>query len=125
MSSEHVALGAFGARRMKWFNPFTWVPFTQEGRQTLIYLVVAGSGPVLTGFTAWAMVEALSRGLVTVFANLAYTVAACLLIIVTALAMFVSIRAVRLGKDGFSAEGQGQGSSINPAPALATAVQEG
>jgi zinc transporter ZupT len=80
-------------------------PFTQEGRQTLVYLVFAGSGPVLTAFTAWAMYEALRQGWEATFANLAYTVAACLLIIVTGLAMFVSIRAVRLGKDGFSAEG--------------------
>lgn len=90
---------------MKWYNPFTWFPFTQEGRQTLVYLVFAWSGPVLTVSTAWAMYQALKRGLDTVFANLAYMVAACLLIIVTGLAMFVSIRAVRLGKDGFSAEG--------------------
>lgn len=92
---------------MKWFNPFTWVPFSQEGRQTLVYLVFAGSGPTLTIFTAWAMLEALRHGWQGIFANLAYTVAACLLIIVTGLAMFVSIRALRFGKDGFSAEGGG------------------
>jgi len=53
------------------------------------------------------MVEALDRGLLKTFSNLAYLIGGCLLIIVTGLGMFVSIRAVKLGKDGFSAEGGG------------------
>ncbi|MFK5283796.1 hypothetical protein ACI3PL_29890, partial [Lacticaseibacillus paracasei] len=60
---------------------------------------------MLTALTVWAMVTALHQGLQATFSNLAYLVGGCLLIIVTGLAMFVSIRAVRLGKDGFSAEG--------------------
>ena len=83
-------------------------PFTHEGRQTLVYLVFAGAGPALTCLTVWAMTEALDRGLLKTFSNLAYLIGGCLLIIVTGLGMFVSIRAVKLGKDGFSAEGGGK-----------------
>lgn len=80
-------------------------PFTHEGRQTLVYLVFAGCGPALTCLTIWAMVRAIDLGLFKTFSNLAYLIGACLLLIVTGLSMFVSIRAVKLGKDGFSAEG--------------------
>lgn len=90
---------------MNWRDPLGWVPFTHEGRQTLVYLVFAGSGPALCAIIIWAMVEALRRDLFKTFSHLSLVVAACLLIIVTGLAMFVSIRAVKLGKDGFSAEG--------------------
>lgn len=93
---------------MKWYNPFSWVPYSHEGRQTLVYLVFAGAGPALTCVVIWAMLRALDAQLPKTFSNLALVVAACLLIITTGLAMFVSIRAVKLGKDGFSAEGGGE-----------------
>ena len=83
-------------------------PFAHEGRQTLVYLVFAGAGPALTCLTIWTMMEALDRGLLKTFSNLAYLIGGGLLIIVTGLGMFVSIRAVKLGKDGFSAEGGGK-----------------
>ena len=92
---------------MKWYNPFNWLPYTHEGRQTLVYLVFAGSGPALTCVVIWAMLQAIDAGLPRTFSQLSLIVAACLLIITTGLAMFVSIRAVKLGKDGFSAEGGG------------------
>jgi len=90
---------------MKWYNPWTWFPFTHEGRQTLIYLVFAGSGPALCCIVIWGMVTALQNDLFKTFSNLALIVASCLLMVVTGLSMFVSIRAVKIGKDGFSAEG--------------------
>lgn len=92
---------------MKWYNPWSWFPYTHQGRQTLVYLVFAGSGPALTCVVIWAMMRALDAQLPKTFSQLSLVVAACLLIITTGLAMFVSIRAVRLGKDGFSAEGGG------------------
>jgi len=101
-----------GVAAMNW-NPLSWFPFTQPGRQTLVYFVFAWAGPVLTAITVWAMVTALANGLQATFSNLAYLVGGCLLIIVTGLAMFVSIRAVRLGKDGFSAEGGNEGNNDN------------
>jgi hypothetical protein len=88
-------------------------PFTHEGRQTLVYLVFAGAGPALTLIVIWAMNRALFYKLFGTFSNLAYIVAGALLIIVTGLGMFVSIRAVKLGKDGFSAEGGGENSGGN------------
>lgn len=80
-------------------------PFTREGRQTLVYLVFAGCGPALTVIVIWAMNKALGMRLFDTFSRLSYVVAASLLIIVTGLAMFVSIRAVKIGKDGFEASG--------------------
>ena len=87
-------------------NPLTGVPFSREGRQTLIYLVYALSGPALTGVVIWAMVEALDRvALWQTFSQLALIVAVSLLIVVTGLAMYVSIRALKISKDGFEASG--------------------
>jgi hypothetical protein len=90
---------------MKWYNPWSWFPYRHEGRQTLVYLVFAGSGPALTVVVIWAMLKALDANLPKTFSQLSLIVASCLLIITTGLAMFVSLRAVKLGKDGFSAEG--------------------
>jgi hypothetical protein len=77
-----------------------------DGRQALIYIFFAFAGPALTGVVIWAMRESLAREkLWSTFSRLSYIVAAALLIIVTGLAMFVSLRAVKLGKDGFEATG--------------------
>lgn len=79
-------------------------PFTREGRQTLVYLVFAGCGPALTLLVRWAMGQALDRKLIDVFGSLANKVADALLIIVIGLACFVSIRAIKVGKDGFDVQ---------------------
>lgn len=99
---------------MNW-NPLTWLPFSREGRQTLIYLVLAGCGPALTLTVIWAMrvirdwetVSAAAR--LDKFASLAMVLAAALVIIVIALACFVSIRAIKIGRDGIEASGEGDG----------------
>lgn len=80
-------------------------PFTLEGRQTLIYLMFSLAGPAVSLMTLWAMNEALKHDLDSAFINLAYVVGWCLVIAVSGLAMFVSLRAVKLGKDGFEAKG--------------------
>jgi hypothetical protein len=72
-------------------------PFTQQGRQTLVYLIFAGSGPALTMLTIWMMRQALARGWQSVFASIAEKVTWSLLIITCALACFVSIRAIKVG----------------------------
>lgn len=83
-------------------------PFTRPGRQTLVYLVFAGAGPALTAVVIWAMIEALERAaLWPTFSQLALIVAAGLFVIVLGLAMFVSIRAIKIGKDGIEADGEG------------------
>ena len=80
-------------------------PLTREGRQTTIYLVFAGSGPILTAIIVWAMLRALDVHLFGTFRDLALIVAASLFVIITGLAMFVSIRAIKVGRDGFEASG--------------------
>jgi hypothetical protein len=82
------------------------VPFTHEGRQTLVYLVFAGAGPVLTILVFYAMIRAFDEGQWGLGGELANKLAWGLLILICALACFVSIRAIRLGKDGFGVEGR-------------------
>lgn len=97
-------------------------PLSHEGRQTLVYVIFAGAGPMLTLVVIWAMSEALGRpALFKTFGWLAMTVAAALFVIVTALGMFVSIRAVKIGKDGFEATG---GNAPAAAQAVADSAQE-
>jgi len=93
-------------------------PLTLGGRQTLVYLVFAGCGPSLTAIVVWAMVTvrdfagatALDR--LDKFATLAILIAAALMVIVVALACFVSIRAIKLGKSGLEAESNGGGDAV-------------
>lgn len=80
-------------------------PFTHEGRQTLVYLAYAGCGPALTLAVIWAMQTAAEHGQWSLFGQMALVVSFSLLIIVTGHAMFVSIRALKLNKDGFEAQG--------------------
>lgn len=81
-------------------------PLENDGRQTLIYLVFAGAGPALTLIVMWAMGEALERPqLWKTFSGLAYILGICLLVITTGLGMFVSIRAVKISREGFEANG--------------------
>lgn len=84
-------------------------PFTREGRQSLIYIVLAGCGPALTLVVIWAMSLTERAGQWAIFASLADKVAWGLLLIVLALACFVSIRAIKIGKNGIEATGDGDG----------------
>ena len=96
-----------------------WFPLDREGRQSLVYLVLAGCGPAMTLAVMWAMhrihvwVDAPASERLEHFAALAMMVAAGLLIIITALAAFVSIRAFKVtaGRNGItlSATGDGDG----------------
>ena len=83
------------------------LPLSRDGRQSLIYLVFAGAGPATSLVSGWAMALAYRAGQWATFADLALLNAAGNLIIVTALAMFVSIRAIKIGRDGLEANGGG------------------
>ena len=82
---------------MKWYNPWTWFPWTRQGRQTLIYLAYAGAGPALCLIVIWAMERSLSMRLFATFTELSRYVAWALLVSVAGLASFVSLRAVKMG----------------------------
>lgn len=88
-----------------------WFPFSFAGRQTLIYLIFAGAGPALTLLVWWAMRQALAAKLVQEFSSLANTVALCLLIVVIGLAMYVSIRSLKIGPDGIEAAADAEASN--------------
>lgn len=107
---------------MIWYNPFTWVPYSKEGRQSLVYLAFAGAGPILTGIVVWAMTVSDSHSWREVFANLAYMVAAGMLIVVTGLSMFVSIRSLKVSRDGLEASG---GDVIKDGDTVAVSKVEG
>lgn len=101
---------------MKWLSAIrNLFPFSRDGRQTLIYLIFGGCGPALTLVVIWAMIESLDRPqLWSTFTGLAYIVAASLLIIVSGLGMFVSIRAVKISREGFEASGGESQRDPNP-----------
>jgi len=92
-------------------------PFTREGRQTLVYITLAGCGPALTACIMWALsvIEkfpgASAEQRLDRYVELAYPLTWGLLLIVLALACFVSIRAVKLeaGKDGVKLDASGDG----------------
>lgn len=93
------------------FNPLTWLPFTREGRQTLIYIVLALCGPALTGCIMWALkvVETFpgttGEQRLNAYVKLSEPIGWSLLIIVTALACFVSIRSIK-GPGGTEVQGR-------------------
>ena len=101
-------------------------PLSRAGRQTLVYLCLAGSGPALTGIIIWALVTVRDWAGVDAavklarFATLTTYIAVSLLIIVIALACFVSIRAVKIGKDGIEAESNDNGSEGSSTVATAS-----
>jgi hypothetical protein len=80
-------------------------PFTHEGRQTLVYLVFAGAGPALTLVALQVLDQTEAAKQWGIYASMARILGWSLLIIVCGLGMFVSIRAIKLGKDGFEASG--------------------
>lgn len=59
----------------------------------------------MTVIRGWSEVGALER--LDRFAKLSYILAAALMVFVIALACFVSIRAIKVGKDGIEATGSG------------------
>lgn len=93
-------------------------PFTRDGRQTLVYIVFAGCGPALTVATLWAMqvihdwTGASDAARLDKFAELAVLIGVALLIVTVALACFVSIRAIKVGRDGIEATSNNEGAAI-------------
>ena len=86
---------------MRW-NPISWFPFSQEGRKTLIYLVIAGCGPALTIVIIWALTvirdfkDATAEAKLASFSELAMMLGYNSIIITIALSCFVSIRAFNI-----------------------------
>lgn len=89
-------------------------PFTHEGRQTLVYLIFAGAGPALTLLAIDIMHDAMNERQWGIYASMASKVGWALLIITSGLGCFVSIRAVKLGKDGFAVDGRDQPGGAPP-----------
>lgn len=88
---------------MKWYNPWTWFPYGRSGRQTLLYIVLALCGPALTGCLLWILrvvetfPDTTGEQRLEAYVDLSKPLGWALLIIVVALACFVSIRAVKIG----------------------------
>lgn len=87
----------------------SWFPFSHEGRQTLVYIALTLAGPALTAVAIWVMTVTKAARQWEIFASLADKIGWSLFIIVCALACFVSIRAIKISKDGASIEGRDQG----------------
>jgi hypothetical protein len=92
-------------------------PFSHEGRQTLIYVCIAWAAPVLCGMLVWeqSRIEvfpgAAAEQRLARFADISDRVSWGLMVILVAFACFVSIRAIKIGKDGFSAESRDNAAS--------------
>lgn len=103
-------------------------PMSRAGRQTLVYLALVGCGPVLTACVMWAMniirhweeVSPIAR--LDAYAKLAGWMALSLFVIVIALTLFVSIRAIKIGKGGLEAEANDNGDDPAPAGSTLTAT---
>lgn len=98
-----------------WATIRSLFPFTREGRHTLLYITISLCAPALTIFSMWAMsvverfpgVPAQER--LDAYVKLATLIAVDLLIMVVALACFVSIRSLKIGANGLEADGKGGG----------------
>lgn len=88
-------------------------PFTHAGRQTLVYLLYAWSVPLLTLMVQGILQVTAAYGRWDIYADVADKVANALLIGVVGYACFVSIRAIKIGKDGvdFQSKDNGEGSA--------------
>lgn len=90
----------------------SWVPYTGEGRQTLLYMVLAGCAPALHASIMWAMnvvktfPGATGEARLAAYVKLAEPISYSLLIIVISLAMFVSLRSLKFSKDGLDVQGR-------------------
>ena len=114
-------------RFFRWLgHPFRairgWVPYTGEGRQTLLYLVLAGCAPALHGSIMWAMnvvktfPGTTGEQRLAAYVKLAEPISYSLLIIVIALAMFVSLRSLKFSaKDGLDVQGRDLSDKIDQA----------
>lgn len=93
---------------MTW-NPLTWLPWTRSGRQTLLTVVFALCGPALTACIMWALsiVETFpgagAEQRLEAYVKLAQPIGWALIVIVVALAAYISIRSIKAGKDGIEA----------------------
>ena len=88
---------------MSW-NPISWLPFTKDGRATLIYIFFAFSVPALCGMLVyvlytirWFDAPALDR--LERFYQIGMRVTLAMLLGMLAYAAFVSFRAFKAGKD--------------------------
>lgn len=103
-------------------------PFTAEGRRTLINIALFFAGPVLTLAIVWAMHtirwwSGLSAELrLERFARLADVLSWGLLLVLLAFASYVSIRAIKVGRDGLEATG-GSNEAIDDNSTVADTAQ--
>lgn len=93
---------------MTW-NPLTWIPWTRSGRQTLLCIVFALCGPALCACIMWILrvVETFpgttGQARLDAYVKLSQPMGWSLIVIVVALAAYISIRSIKAGKDGIEA----------------------
>ena len=101
---------------MSW-NPITWLPFTKDGRATLIYVFFALSVPALCGMLVyvlytlrWFDAPALDR--LERFYQIGMRITLAMLLGMLAYAAFVSFRAFKAGKDGVEMNSKDEDSDV-------------
>ncbi|HEX5183576.1 MAG TPA: hypothetical protein VFW19_10550 [Allosphingosinicella sp.] len=107
--------------------PFRWLrglfPLSPDGRQSLVYLIFAGAGPVLTLLIRWAMGRAAAAQQWDIFKMLADRVSIALLSITLGLLVFVGVRAIRIGPEGIDLNGEPSGGA-DPSRVTTTTTTE-
>jgi hypothetical protein len=98
-------------------NPLTWLPFTKDGRATLIYIFFALSVPALCGMLVyvlytirWFDAPALDR--LERFYQIGMRITLAMLLGMLAYAAFVSFRAFKAGKDGVEMNSKDEDSDV-------------
>ena len=99
-----------------------WVPFTHDGRQTLIYLIFAGAGPALTLVGLHILEQTEGAGQWGIYATQARIFGWSLFVIVAGLGMFVSIRSFKIGKEGLDFTGKDTPDPVAAAQKVASEV---
>lgn len=93
---------------MTW-SPLSWLPWSRIGRQTLLTIVFAFCGPALTACILWILdvvkgfPGTTGEQRLEAYVKLAQPLGWSLIIIVVALAAYISIRSIKAGKDGLEA----------------------
>lgn len=98
---------------MRWYNPLSWFPWSQDGRRTSLYLSALFAGPVLCAICIWIMIEAKMIGRLDLFDRVAYSFAGSLFLVVAAIAVGTGLN-IKLswGKDGLNGAAGGTPDAI-------------
>lgn len=90
-----------------------YLPFSSDGRRTLVYLTFAGAGPSLTLMVWWLLNTIRTwtgvdpKDALASFSNLSFWVVGCLLTVCVTMACYIAVKEFKIGPGGIDAQSQG------------------